>query len=83
MNVYWEIIGYLGTALIVASMLMTSVAKLRIVNICGSACSMVYAILCRTWPVVLLNFTLILINVIQLIRMRRESRRTAISSLDT
>ncbi|MCR4884486.1 MAG: hypothetical protein K6A68_12995 [Clostridiales bacterium] len=31
-----ELVGYLGSALVVVSMLMTSVVKLRIVNTIGS-----------------------------------------------
>ena len=31
-----EIIGYLGSALVLVSMLMTSVIKLRIINLTGS-----------------------------------------------
>ena len=32
-----ELVGYLGSALVVVSMLMTSVVKLRVVNTIGSA----------------------------------------------
>ena len=80
MNVYLEIFGYTGTALIVISMLMTSVTKLRVVNICGSVISMIYAAHCHTWPIVLLNLTLIVINVCQLIRAYRQGKRTATES---
>ena len=76
MNIYLEIFGYAGTALIVISMLMTSVNKLRIFNISGSVISMIYAILCSTWPVALLNLCLIVINAGQLIRSRRMDRAT-------
>lgn len=67
-NVLYEIIGYAGTILVVLSMMMTSVIKLRIINICGSVLSMTYAIISNTWPIVLMNAALIVINVIQLIR---------------
>jgi hypothetical protein len=72
MNIYLEIFGYIGTALVLLSMMMTSVVKLRLINMAGSLISMIYAIICGTWPVVLLNFGLILINATQLIRMRRK-----------
>ena len=51
--------------------MMTQVAKLRMVNIAGSVVSMTYAAICSTWPVVFLNFGLIIINSIQLIRLQR------------
>lgn len=66
-----EIFGYCGTALVLFSMMMTSVVKLRVFNAAGSLISMIYAYLCNTWPVVLLNFGLLLIQIVQLIRLRR------------
>lgn len=72
MNIFWEIFGYTGTALILLSMMMTSVVKLRIINMSGSLISMIYAIICNTWPVVLLNLGLLIINGVQLARLRRK-----------
>lgn len=72
MNVFFEIIGYTGTALILLSMMMTSVARLRILNMSGSAFSMVYAALCGTWPVFLLNVCMIAVNLFQLIRLKKK-----------
>lgn len=72
MNIYLEIFGYIGTGLVLLSMMMTSVVKLRLINMAGSLISMIYAIICVTWPVVLLNLGLILINGTQLLRMRKN-----------
>jgi hypothetical protein len=69
MNIYLEIFGYLGTALVLLSMMMTSVVKLRLFNTVGSVISMIYSFLCGAWPVVFLNLGLIVINVYQLIRL--------------
>ena len=41
---YVELIGYLGSLLIVVSMLMTSVVKLRIINTVGSVIFTGYAL---------------------------------------
>ena len=71
MNIYLEIFGYIGTALVLTSMLMTSVVKLRIFNAAGSLVSLIYAYLCNTWPVVFLNASLLVINVVQLLRLRK------------
>ena len=68
MNIYLEIFGYVGTALVLMSMMMTSLTKLRIVNMAGSVISATYAALSNTWPVVLLNVGMILINAVQLLR---------------
>lgn len=70
-NLYLELFGYLGTALVLISMMMTSVVKLRIYNLIGSLISMVYALCTGTWPVVVLNFGLSLIQVLQLVRLRK------------
>lgn len=75
MNLYLEIFGYLGTALVLLSMAMTSLTKLRMLNISGSVISAVYAALMGTYPVVLLNVGLILINTVQLIRQKRTNQR--------
>lgn len=71
MKFYLELFGYLGTALVLLSMMMTSVVKLRVLNIIGSAISMLYAFFSGTWPVVFLNGGLILINLYQLLHLRR------------
>ena len=70
-NLYLELFGYLGTALVLISMMMTSVVKLRIFNLAGSVISMIYALCTGTWPVVLLNFGLAGIQIGQLLRLRR------------
>ncbi len=67
-----ELIGYIGTALVIISMLMTSLVRLRILNICGSLISIIYGILVQTYPTVLLNTVLIAVNLAQLIRVSRK-----------
>lgn len=73
MHIFWELFGYLGTALVLLSMMMTSVSKLRILNLSGSVISMIYAIVMNTWPVAALNFGMILINTVQLIRLHKAT----------
>ncbi|MDO5785972.1 MAG: hypothetical protein Q4P20_13030, partial [Eubacteriales bacterium] len=61
-----EIFGYIGSALVVISMLMSSIVKLRIINTTGSVISGIYAVICGALPLALMNFCLITINVISL-----------------
>ena len=75
MDFYLELFGYLGTALVLLSMMMTSLTKLRIVNMAGSVVSMIYAMLVNTWPVVLLNAGMIIINALQLLRLARKAKK--------
>ncbi len=74
MNLYLEIFGYFGTLLIIVSMMMSSVTKLRVINMCGSAVSAVYAVLTATYPIVVLNLFLIAVNLYKLLRERGHGR---------
>ena len=68
MNVYLEIFGYIGTALVITSMMMKSLNKLRVFNIAGSIISMLYSIATSAWPIVIMNAFLICINTYHLVR---------------
>lgn len=68
----FEIIGYVGSGLVVISMLMTSVVRLRIFNLIGSMIFAVYAILIKSYPTALLNGFLVVINIVQLIKLGRK-----------
>ena len=67
MRILLEIFGYIGTALVILSMTMKSINKLRILNISGAIISAIYSAIIMAWPVVLLNVALTGINVYQLI----------------
>lgn len=58
-----ELIGYLASALIVASLAMTSVVRLRVISFLGSVAYVVYGVLIGAWPVVLANAVIALLNV--------------------
>ena len=81
-QIYLEIFGYVGTALVIISMLMTSVMYLRIFNLCGSIISMIYALITGGYPIAFLNFALIIINVIQLLRLRSLNKNLSLIKLD-
>ncbi len=68
-----ELFGYLGSALVVISMLMTSVKKLRIVNTTGSVIFAIYALIIQSYPTAVMNFCLVTINLYQLYKLRRRS----------
>ena len=74
-EIIFEIIGYVGSVLVLVSMLMTSVVRLRIINLIGSAIFTVYAVLIRSYPTAFLNFCLVCVNVYQLLRLRRTAGR--------
>lgn len=76
MNIFLEFFGYMGTALVLVSMLMTSLVRLRWINLAGAVVSMLYALACQTWPVFVLNLSLSVINTVQLIRLARKKEET-------
>ena len=70
MNILLEIFGYIGTALIILSMTMKSMSKLRVLNLSGSIISVIYSLIIVAWPTVVLNVCLAAINVYHLIKDR-------------
>ena len=72
MSVYLEIFGYVGMALVLVSMMMTSLKWLRIVNMTGALICAAYGVLTNTWPTALLNIGLLIIQLVQLYRLRRK-----------
>ena len=76
---FWiEGIGYLGSALVVVSMLMSSVVRLRIINTTGSVIFAIYALIIRSYPTALMNFCLVAINVYHLWRLRNTEKHYAL-----
>ena len=75
MNTWVELLGYLGSALVVCSVLMTSVVRLRLVNMAGSILSGVYGLIIGAYPLVLMNACLLTINGWQLWKLKKASPR--------
>ncbi len=75
-EMWFEVIGYAGSLLVLVSMLMTSVVKLRVINLIGSAIFTVYALLIRSYPTALMNVCLVGINLYHLIRQSRTKGKT-------
>lgn len=72
-----ELVGYLGSILVVVSVLMTSMVKLRIVNSIGASIFTVYALIIQSYPTALMNFSLVVINLYYLARMKKEGKLLA------
>ncbi len=68
-----ELFGYLGSILVLVSMLMTSVVRLRVINLIGSAVFTVYAILIRSYPTAFLNGCLVIVNIWQLLKLQKKT----------
>lgn len=66
---WYEVVGYVGSALIVLSLAMTSLLRLRVINLVGALIFAVYGVLITAPPVWLVNGVIVLINVWQIRRM--------------
>lgn len=73
-----ELVGYLGSVLVLVSMLMTSVIRLRVINLIGSVIFAVYALLIRSYPTAIMNFCLAIINIYHLRRLLTEQKQYAL-----
>lgn len=78
-----ELIGYLGSALVVVSMLMTSVVRLRVINLIGSAIFTCYALLIRSYPTAVMNLFLVGINMYHLVRLLKVKKHYDLIPTDT
>lgn len=67
----YEVIGYTASALVVTSLLMSSLLKLRLVNVVGASVFAVYGLLIGALPVMLTNGAIILIDVYYLVVLLR------------
>ena len=76
MNIYLEIFGYMGTILVIISMMMKSINKLRMMNMAGGAVSGIYSAIIGAWPIVVMNICIISINLYHLIRAHMIIRKT-------
>lgn len=64
-----DILGYVASGLIVLSLAMSSVLKLRVLSLIGSATFLVYGILIDSLPVALTNGIIMMINIVFLQRL--------------
>lgn len=69
-----ELVGYLGSALVVVSMLMSSVVKLRVINTVGSIIFAIYALIIHSYPTAIMNFFLVAINIYNLIKLLKTDK---------
>lgn len=73
MELNWtEIIGYAGSLLIMVSLMMSSMTKLRWYNLVGAGFFCIYGLLVTAYPVALLNFVMVFTNAFHLWKIHRK-----------
>ena len=65
-----ELIGYLASALVAVSLVMTNVWRLRLLNFIGAAVFVVYGVAGRVYPVIAVNLFIAGVDLYYLVRMR-------------
>jgi hypothetical protein len=58
-----ELVGYIASALVVASLAMTSVVRLRVVSLVGSLVFVIYGALLPSIPIIVTNAAVALLNI--------------------
>ncbi|MEX1178412.1 MAG: hypothetical protein WEB09_08110 [Nitriliruptor sp.] len=67
----YELIGYLASGLIVLSLLMSSILRLRIIGLFGAISFTTYGVLIDAYPIAVANGAIIFIHIFHLTRMLR------------
>lgn len=67
----WEYVGYGASVLVVLSLMMSNVTKLRWLNLCGCLAFTLYGVMINAWPVVITNALISLVNVYHLVKLYR------------
>ena len=68
-----DFLGYFASVVVAISFLMKSIHKLRLINTLGAACFVIYALAIKAFPVALINFFIICINIYYLTRKKDAS----------
>lgn len=76
-----EWFGYAASLMVAVSLMMSSIIKLRWINLVGSAMFSTYGFIIGSLPVGFLNLFIVVINVVNLLRMYREKDDFRIMSL--
>ncbi len=78
MNTVLEIIGWIGSILVVLSLTQSQVWRFRWMNLTGSVVATFYNAVIEVWPFAAMNGAIAIINVYWLIRLHREASDPAV-----
>ena len=68
-----ECVGYAGSVLVAVSLMMSSIVKLRVLNLLGAVTFAVYGGLVGALPVLAVNGIIVVVNVVYLVGMARRA----------
>ncbi|MGV9199211.1 MAG: hypothetical protein ACOC4M_10360, partial [Promethearchaeia archaeon] len=61
--IWLEIVGFFASVLVAISLAMKNILKLRIINTSGATIFVIYGLIIQAYPVFLVNFIIILVNI--------------------
>ncbi|WP_062206437.1 hypothetical protein [Demequina salsinemoris] len=73
MDVYYQVFGWIGSVLIVASLMQARMLVFRWMNLIGSLIATAYNLVYGIWPYVAMNVAIVVINAYWLNRLYREA----------
>lgn len=71
MNDYIEYVGYTASFFVLLSFLMKRMLLLRIVNVVGCSFFIWYGVMLVSWPIVVTNAAIVLVNAYFIIKLKR------------
>ena len=77
MEVWIEVFGWIGSGLLVLSLLQGKMLRLRVINTIASVMLVLYNVLVETWPMVGMNAAVIVINAWHIVLILRARRAEA------
>lgn len=79
----YELIGYAASVLVAISLMMSSVLRLRIINLLGAVTFTIYGYLISAYPVAAVNLLIVGINIFHLRKMTRTREYFELLRIDT
>lgn len=78
LSLTYEVIGYAASVLVAISLMMSSILKLRVINLFGAALFTLYGLLIGAYPVAAMNLFIVLIDLYYLRDMVSMTERFTI-----
>ncbi|QKJ18251.1 YgjV family protein [Microbacterium hominis] len=74
MSAWIEVAGWLGSVLLVVSLLQGRMMRLRVLNLIAALALVGYNVAVETWPMVGMNAAVAVIDVFFIVKLRQQSR---------
>lgn len=66
-----EWVGYIASVLVLISLMMSSILRLRVINMLGASVFCIYGLFIESYPVAIMNFLITLSNIYYLLKLRK------------